>query len=325
MTENRIKFGIIGTGGIAVDAHGPALLASEKACLTSVLSRSGAKAEKFAGKYKTSTATVSAYDSLDSFLADPALDAVIVTVPDKLHFQYAHAALLAGKHVLVEKPMCTQLDQAISLNEYAESKRLVLGVGFHLRFHPGVEKILELVANDELGTLRHIVAQWTFYRSDSSDWRASNELGKWWSLAGTGSHCIDLCHRVAETAGLTCESITGMISGGVHTAATDESATVMVSYTGTCSAVITSSVLFDAPTIFNIYGDKGYIETSGLLGRRSNSPIYLNGTQVPYSIGDPFVNQIDSFCRAIKLNSVFDSDGSVGVQGVRNLIKLTKQ
>jgi predicted dehydrogenase len=319
--QREVHYGLIGTGSIADDAHAPALAAAANSCLWSVLSRSFDGAARFASKHHA-RGPKPACASLGEFLDDKTLDAVIITVPDRRHFDYAKAALEAGKHVLVEKPMVTTSADAEALVDLARRQGLVLGVGYHLRFHPGFRLIREILVEGHIGELRHILAQWTFYRPTDDEWRAHQALGKWWSLAATGSHCLDLCHWLTSATGRSRIDLKAIVTNHVFAGPNDESASVIASYTGGCTAAITTSVLFDAPTIFNVYGDKGFIETRGLLARRSAAPVFLNGEAKAYPNEDPYQNQVAAFSKAILHGGAFESDGASGARGVDDMLSI---
>ncbi len=84
------------------------------------------------------------------------LDAVVVSTSAETHHQIAKAALLTGKHVLVEKPLVLQIDQAEELIQLAEKKGLVLMVGHLLLYHPAVRKLKEYVDGGELGRIYYM-------------------------------------------------------------------------------------------------------------------------------------------------------------------------
>jgi predicted dehydrogenase len=319
--RREVRYGLVGTGSIADDAHAPALATATNSCLWSVLSRSRDRAENFARKHHAQ-GPKPATCSLGELLDDEALDAVIITVPDRLHFEYAKAALEAGKHVLIEKPMVTTAADALVLVDLARRQGLILGVGYHLRFHPGFRLIRQTVVEGHIGELRHILAQWTFYRASDDEWRARAALGKWWSLAATGSHCLDLCHWLTSATGRSRIDLRAIVTNDVFSGPNDESAAVIASYTGGCTATITSSVSFDAPTIFNVYGEKGFIEARGMLARRSATPFLLNGEAMEYPSDDPYQKQIAAFSQAIAQGGGFESDGAAGAHGVNDLLSI---
>src|SRR6185295_4929236 len=109
------------------------------------------------------------YTDLAGLLTDPHLDAVLIATPDGLHARQAVAAARAGKHVLVEKPMATDLEGARAMVNAAEAAGVRLGVAYHLRWHAGHRLLHERVQQGDLGDLRHMRAQWTFRTADASN------------------------------------------------------------------------------------------------------------------------------------------------------------
>jgi predicted dehydrogenase len=100
--------------------------------------------------------TVQATTSLDEVLADDSVDAVIVATPVSKHFPMASAALEAGKHVFVEKPLAGSSDEAAQLIELAESRGLVLMPGHTFLYSPPVLMIKSLIESGELGEIYFI-------------------------------------------------------------------------------------------------------------------------------------------------------------------------
>ncbi len=94
--------------------------------------------------------------SFDEILADPGIDAIAVATPVPTHFPLARKALLAGKHVFVEKPLALSAAEADALVDLADERRRVLMVGHLLEYHPAFTAIKELVAAGELGAIQHI-------------------------------------------------------------------------------------------------------------------------------------------------------------------------
>jgi predicted dehydrogenase len=87
------------------------------------------------------------------------VDAVVIATSVKMHFPMAKAALLAGKHVLIEKPMAASAVQCAELVEVAREKGLVLMVGHTFLYSPAVRKIKEIIDRGDLGDIRYICAR----------------------------------------------------------------------------------------------------------------------------------------------------------------------
>lgn len=125
-----LHVGLVGPGGIAEHRLAPALGRIPGAMLWSVCSRDIQRSLSFALRHG---ARGPVHDDLDEMLADPALHAVILATPDRLHAAQAIAAARAGKHVFVEKPMATSVADAEAMRAAAEAANIKLAVGYHLR------------------------------------------------------------------------------------------------------------------------------------------------------------------------------------------------
>ena len=86
-------------------------------------------------------------------LQNPKVDAVIIATPTVTHFEIAKKALEAGKHVLVEKPMTENSEQAKKLIEISKEQKKVLMVGHVFKFNPGIQKLKEYIDSGEIGSV----------------------------------------------------------------------------------------------------------------------------------------------------------------------------
>lgn len=89
-------------------------------------------------------------------LADKEIDGVVVATPSHTHYKIVKAALLAGKHVYVEKPLATAVSEAEELTKIANDRNLVLMVGHLLLYHPAVNRLKMIVDSGELGEIRYV-------------------------------------------------------------------------------------------------------------------------------------------------------------------------
>jgi predicted dehydrogenase len=102
---------------------------------------------------------VATTNRFEDLLADTQLDAVVIATPVRLHFEMAKAALCAGKHVLVEKPIARTQAEAEELVALAETQGLVLMVGHTFLFSPAVRRMKEIIDHGDIGKLQYISAR----------------------------------------------------------------------------------------------------------------------------------------------------------------------
>ena len=115
--------------------------------------------EARAAKFSTRHPGVPTVADLDALLTDPAVHAVVVATPPRTHHALVRKALLAGKHVLVEKPLATTVADAEELVALAEQRGLVLMPGHTFLYSPPVNKIHDLIEAGELGDVYFATSQ----------------------------------------------------------------------------------------------------------------------------------------------------------------------
>lgn len=168
--------------------------------------------------------------NFDHMLNGVGLDAVAVATSVKSHFAMAKAALLAGKHVMIEKPMAASAAECEELNDIARKKGLVLMVGHTFLYSPAVNKIKEIVDNGDLGEIRYVCARRLnlgLYQKD---------INVAWDLA---PHDISIILHLLQR---TPESVN--CSGSAHITPGIEDVTAMtLNFSKSCSAIIHSSWL----------------------------------------------------------------------------------
>jgi predicted dehydrogenase len=95
-------------------------------------------------------------NTLKEVLADSSISQVFIATPEETHFEIAKACLEKGKHVFVEKPLCLIKDEAVTLHNLADLKKLKLYSDYIFLFDPYIRKIKELIDNNYIGELNHI-------------------------------------------------------------------------------------------------------------------------------------------------------------------------
>jgi predicted dehydrogenase len=118
-----------------------------------------------------------AYGSYEELLADPEIDAVYNPLPNHLHVPWSIRAAEAGKHVLCEKPIGLNIDEAKKLCEARERTGVKIGEAFMVRTHPQWLKTLDLVRSGRIGDLRSIVGFFSYSNLDPANIRNVLEYG----------------------------------------------------------------------------------------------------------------------------------------------------
>ena len=136
------------------------------------------------------------YETFEAMLADSEINVVHIATPNYLHYPYAKAALLAGKHVVCEKPLAMTSEQSAELVRLAADKKLVNAVNFNIRMYPLAQQARSMVQSGELGDIFILqgsyLQDWLLLPTDWN-WRLEPGLGGTLRAVGDiGSHWLDL-------------------------------------------------------------------------------------------------------------------------------------
>jgi predicted dehydrogenase len=169
-----LRFGILGAARIAPLALIQLATRLPGVNVAAVAASSVEKARTFAKRHNIATVS----ESYSALVESPHLDAIYNALPPNLHEQWSVAALESGKHVLCEKPFAMNATEARRMVAAANASQRVLVEAFHYRFHPFFQRVLDLLADDAIGAIRHVEAQFDVripYRS--SEFRHEPMLG----------------------------------------------------------------------------------------------------------------------------------------------------
>ncbi len=259
----RLNWLVIGIGDISTKRVIPAIEAEPRSVLYGVVSRDKAKGERYAGRVWT---------DLHSALSDSGVDAVYVATPVFLHAPQTIAALRAGKHVLCEKPVAMNYEEAAGMARAARETGKTLGIAYYRRMYPKLQRARELLAQGAVG--RPVLAE-----INCHDWFQDEEGRRSWLLdpqkSGGGplydiaSHRIDVLNFLFGEPVKVC----GQISNVVHASAVEDSATVMIEYRNGVRGVVDVRWHSRVPRDeFRIIGVDGEMSLTPLSGPRLTYP-----------------------------------------------------
>jgi len=188
--KDTLKVGVVGTGFI-----GPAHVEALRRLGIEVVGVVGSSPQRAAPKARAMR-IARVYSTFDEMIADPEIDVVHITSPNHLHFPQAKAALLAGKHVVCEKPLAMDSRQSAELVELARQTQRVNAVNFNIRFYPLAQQARVMVQEGQLGEIYIVqgsyLQDWLLLPTDWN-WRLEPELGgEMRAVADIGSHWLDL-------------------------------------------------------------------------------------------------------------------------------------
>lgn len=329
-----IGWAIISVGDFAESRGAPAINQAQGAELVAVTSRDRGRSEAFAQRHGAKTA----YTSVEDVLNDSRIDAVYITSPNHLHSLHTTMAANAGKHVLVEKPMALAVPEGAEMMRVCRQRGVKLGVGFHLRHHPGHIEARRLVANGALGTIALAQAQmgqgsrgevFPEPRAGIREWWTQPEMvGGAFVTIALGVHSIDdlqfiLGQRIVE--------ITAITDGHTAERPLEDLATMCLRFDqGTIGTICCGMRLPEFQNDVAIYGSNGKIVLSGAAWPRLEGELRVSSETVNTTVayepdGVALVTwNVEDFCRAVAEDRDPAASGADGLKAVQATVAMVE-
>ncbi len=251
--STKLQWGLIGTGGIArTFARG--LRESQTGELAAIGSRSKETALEFAKDFPARC-----HGSYEALLADPQVQAVHISTPHMAHAKWAIRAAEAGKHILCEKPLAMNEEEALAVIEAARHNKVFLMEAFMYRCHPQTAKLLECIASQPIGEIKLIRATFSFSFPYDPQCRLLNaELGGG-GILDVGCYCTSMSRLIAGAATgkpfLNPLEVKG--SGHIGVTGVDEYAIASLKFSNGILAQIAAGVQLDLENNVRIVGSEG--------------------------------------------------------------------
>ena len=277
--EDKIRWGVIGSGGIAQRRTIPeGIVLAEHADLVAVYDINAEVNKAVAKKFNAK-----AVQSIEE-LIDSDIDAVYIASPVNRHMEHAIACAKGKKHVFCEKPLGMTVDQAEKMMRICEQEGVLLGTALMMRFLAQHQAALKIIQEGKLGKPVYGRAQLScWYPPIEGAWRQDPEIGGGGSLMDMGSHCIDLLEMFFGKV----KSVSCFINNIVHSYKSEDSSVVSLLFENGALATVDSC--FSIPdnsskNILELYGSKGSILAKDTIGQGSTGEMtaYLEGDNAGY-------------------------------------------
>ena len=192
--EQKLRFGVIGCGGIADRRTMPGMLLAEHVEITAVMGPNAERTETVRQKYNAKRA----YTDEKELLADPEVDAVYIASPVIRHAEQARLAADAGKHILLEKPIAMSCEEGQAVLEYCASKNVRVAAGLMMRFGTQVNNMKRAIAAGKIGQVVSGYSQFTLWLpAQAGNWRLFKEKSGGGCMMDMAVHTIDLVEYIS--------------------------------------------------------------------------------------------------------------------------------
>lgn len=310
----KVRFGIIGAGGIAERRTIPGMMLAKNAILTAVMDVKDGVAERIAKKYDCKYFC----NNTEELVNNPEVDAVYIASPVVFHAEAAKLAADYGKHILIEKPIAFTSDEGRNLVNYCESKGVKIAAGFMMRFGSHVQNMRNAVREGKIGKVVSGYAQFTLWLpKEEGNWRQEKAKAGGGCLMDMGVHCIDLVEYITGSRVTHVGALNETISFDYDV---EDTSTVMLRMDNGAQCVVQTN--FNIPDEaskwrLELFGMKGRLLGDTIIGQNDggtlnavfiekdaaydavqnhcdNTGIYLEG-----EYGNMYTREIESFCDSL--------------------------
>jgi predicted dehydrogenase len=317
----KVGYAVIGLGGISQVAVLPAFAHSEHAELIAVVSGDKAKAEKLGADFKAQSAY--SYKEYAECLKNPRVEAVYIATPPGEHEKYAVAAAKAGKHVLCEKPLAANVQQARKMVEACRRNKVRFMTAYRKYFEPSTVTLKKMISSGELGridVIHTLFGELRPYGDNSPAWLFSKKLCGGGPLMDLGVYCVNTCRWLVGEDPVAAEARSWVrdkrrfkeVEEGIAFRLDFKSGLILQG-TAAYSSVFSSFV--------HVHGEKGWAALSPAFAfeeeRRLSGKIAGKWFEQAFGAIDEFAPELDEFARCIREGR--DPEPS-GVQGLRDLL-----
>jgi glucose-fructose oxidoreductase len=185
----KLGVALVGLGGYSTRQLGPALRETSFCRLAGVVTGDRAKGEQWAHDYGFSEKSIYGYDTLARLADDRAIDIVYVVTPNGLHAEHAIAAAKAGKHVIIEKPMCNTVAECDAVLAACKATNVRHSIGYRLFWDPYHTELRRLAREEDFGAFKKMTGDRAFVMR-TWRWRADKKLAGGGPLMDLGVYLI---------------------------------------------------------------------------------------------------------------------------------------
>ncbi|MBR2860355.1 MAG: Gfo/Idh/MocA family oxidoreductase [Clostridia bacterium] len=310
----KLRFGIIGAGGIADRRVLPAMANCKNAEITAVMEINPEHAERLRAKYNAKYA----YTNEEELLKNPEIDAVYIASPVVFHAKQTKLAADYGKHVLLEKPIAMTTAEGEDVLNYCAQKGIKVAAGFMMRFGAHIMNMKKAVSEGKIGQVVSGYSQFTLWLpKEEGNWRQEKAKSGGGSLMDMGVHCIDLMEYILGTR---VKAVAAFNDTVVFDYDVEDSSTVLLKMENGAQCVVQTN--FNIPDEvakwrMEFFGTKGRLMGSNIIGQNDggtltaifmdNVPGYnaqqdhidVKGVEIDGEFGNMYIREVESFADSI--------------------------
>jgi len=323
----KTGYAVIGLGRIAGHFL-PACGMTANSQITALVSGHPDKARTIAAQYNVPSTSIYNYENFDEIAHNPAVDAVYVALPNSMHAEYTIRAAKAGKHVLCEKPMATNVADCEKMIAACKAANVKLMIAYRCHYEPTNLKAIEIIRSGALGQVQAIESPFGFNISPG-EWRLSKTMAGGGPLFDVGIYSLNACRYLTGEEPEHIAAYASTIDKDGRFKEVEENVAWTMRFPSGIVASCTTTYGANMPGYFHVYGSKGWL-------RVDNAFVYeglhltaeYGGTKIdelnPARDPSHFVAEAGHFSHCVQNNLQPQSPGEEGLKDMGYITQIYK-
>jgi len=321
-----LKIGIIGCGNIG-QKRAKVIQSSTNSEIFAVADTNFKKAQTLGQQFNCKY-----FNNWNEVLQIPEIDAVVVSTTNNSLAKISLEAAKHGKHIFCEKPLGISILEVKNVINETIKQNIIFKAGLTLRFHPGIQKLREVVADGKIGSILFIRCNYgiTGRPGYEKEWRADPNLSGGGELIDQGIHVLDLFRIFLGKF----EKISGSIGSLFWESSVEDNAMVTLTTKNQLASLHVSWTQWDNLFSFEIYGTEGYAKMNGLGGVYGKETVIVGEKAPPekwpphetlFTFENPeqcWSDEWDDFVLSIINNSTPNGSGKDGLEALKLVFRI---
>jgi predicted dehydrogenase len=325
--SRKIGYAVIGLGRIA-DHFLRGSLLTTNSTITGLVSGHRDKADKFAAQYNVPQNSIYNYENFDEIIKNPAVDAVYVALPNSMHAEYTIRAAKAGKHVLCEKPMATNVADCESMIAACKAANVKLMIAYRCHYEPTNLKAVKLIRDGALGQVQAIESAFGFNIA-KGEWRINKKLAGGGPLFDVGIYSLNACRYLTGEEPADISAYASTIDHDGRFDEVEENVAWTMKFPSGIVASCTTTYGANMAGYYRVYGSKGWLQVDqafvyeGLRLRAEFSDTQIDELN-PARDPSHFQAEAEHFSHCIQNNLEPQSPGEEGLRDMTYITRIYK-
>jgi predicted dehydrogenase len=294
--------------------------------ITALVSGHRDKAERIAAEYGIPASSIYNYENFDEIAHNPSVDAVYVALPNSMHAEYTVRAAKAGKHVLCEKPMATNVAEAEQMISACKAANVKLMIAYRCHYEPTNLKAISMIRDGSLGKVQAIDSSFGFNIAPG-EWRLSKKLAGGGPLFDVGIYSLNACRYLTGEEPEHISAYASVIDRDGRFNEVEENVSWTMRFPSGIVASCSTTYGANMAGYFRAYGSKGWLQVDNAFvyeGLRLRAELQGSTIDEPNPARDPshFQAEAEHFSHCVQHNLEPQSPGEEGLRDLRYITQI---